>query len=117
MNNKKPNLIVDLSFQFSLSIIEYTAELDKRNKYVLSNQLLRSGTSIGVNIAESQNADSKIEFLYNIQTALKEVSDTKYWLNLCKESEEYPDCKRLLDEIGSIERVATKIIKSLKKNN
>lgn len=113
---KKPNLIVDLSFQLSLSIIEYTDILDKTNKYVLSNQLFRSGTAIGVNIAESQNAGSREEFVFNMYTAMKEAADTKYWLMLCQSSSDYPDCIELIRNVESIERIAQKIIRSTELN-
>ncbi len=113
---KKPNLIVDLSFQLSLSIIEYTDILDKTNKYVLSNQLFRSGTAIGVNIAESQNAGSREEFVFNMYTAMKEAADTKYWLMLCQSSTDYPDCIDLIRNVESIERIAQKIIRSTELN-
>ena len=114
--SKKPNLIVDLSFQFSLSIIEFTDLLDKNKKYVLSNQLFRSGTAIGVNIAESQNAGSREEFIFNMFSAMKEAADAKYWLTLCQSSSDYPDCIELIKNVESIERIAQKIIRSTELN-
>jgi len=67
----KDNLIVKLSFDFALEIITYTEVLEKNKKYVLSNQLLKSGTSIGANIKEAQNAESKNDFIHKLKIALK----------------------------------------------
>lgn len=58
------NLIVRLSFEFSLDVIEFCELLEEKRKYVLANQLLKSGTSIGANIKEAQNAESKADFVH-----------------------------------------------------
>jgi len=63
MRNDKENLIVNLTFQFALQIIEFSEELESVRKYVISNQLLKSGTSIGANVREAQNAESKSDFI------------------------------------------------------
>jgi len=58
-NKQGGNLIVDLTFDFALNIIKYVEQLDKERKYVIANQLLKSGTSIGANVREAQNSESK----------------------------------------------------------
>lgn len=79
-NNKiNENLIVKLSFDFSLLIIEFTALLEQKRKYVIANQLLKSGTSIGANIWEAQNAESKADFIHKMKISAKECEETKYW--------------------------------------
>lgn len=114
MRNDKSNLIVDLTFQFSLSIIEFCELLHTNKKFNLSNQLFRSGTSIGANVREAQNAESKADFVHKLKIAAKEVDETEYWLMLCKQSKHYPDTNELLKNIESIIKVLSKIIASTK---
>ena len=83
----KDNLIVTLSLTFSLRVIKLIKFLNTQwvRDYtfeVLSKQLIRSGTSIGANISESQNAQSKQDFISKLCIALKEADETKYWLTL-----------------------------------
>ena len=107
------NLIVDLSFSFALNIIRYARELEKDHKYVIAKQLLKSGTSIGANVREAQNAESKNDFIHKLKIAAKEASETEYWLLLCKESG-YSNCESLLKNCNSINKVLSKIIASSK---
>jgi four helix bundle protein len=71
MRNDKDNLIVRKSFDFSVSIIKYCEVLIQSRKYVIANQLLRSGTSIGANIFEAQNAESKADFIHKMKSQPK----------------------------------------------
>jgi len=61
--NKEKNLIVELTFEFALKVIKYVGLLEKERKFVMANQLLKAGTSIGANVREAQNAESKIDFI------------------------------------------------------
>ena len=106
----KKNLILELTKQFALSTIEYTEELEKLNKYVISNQLLKSGTSIGANVWESQHAESKIDFIHKLKIASKEASETAYWLELCKTSKSYPNPDSLIESLTPIQKILSKII-------
>jgi four helix bundle protein len=108
--NKEKNLIVELTFEFALKIIKYVELLEKERKYVMATQLLKAGTSIGANVREAQNAESKIDFIHKMKIAAKEADETEYWLLLCDKSEGFPDCKTLLTECSSIIRVLSKII-------
>ena len=83
MDNKKDNLIVQLTFQFALDIIIFTELLESQKKYNLARQLFRSGTSIGANVKESQGAESKIDFIHKLKIAYKEAEESRYWLELC----------------------------------
>jgi four helix bundle protein len=74
------NLIVDKTFDFAVKIIEYCELLESRKKFVISNQLLKSGTSIGANVSEAQNAESRADFIHKIKLAAKEANETNYWL-------------------------------------
>ena len=111
----KDNLIVKLSFDFALEIIAYAELLDQKKKYVLSNQLLKSGTCIGANIKEAQNAERKNDFIHKLKIALKEVDETEYWLLLCKHAKDYPDPDLLIERLISITKILTKIVPTIKK--
>ncbi|MEP7128514.1 MAG: four helix bundle protein [Chitinophagales bacterium] len=111
----KGNLIVDLSFNFGLAIVEFTDELQSKRKFAVANQLLRSGTSVGANIWESQNAESKRDFIHKLKIAAKEGEETEFWLLLCKHSKNYPDPEELLYTLKSINKILNKIISTSKK--
>lgn len=117
MDNNKiiDNLIVKLSFDFSLIIIEYAEILEQKRKFVIANQLLKSGTSIGANIWEAQNAESKADFIHKMKISAKECEETKYWLLLCKHSSQYPNSDNLLEKIEILQKVLNKIISTSKR--
>lgn len=115
MRNRKENIIVSKSIEFSLGLIEYVDLLEKERKFVIGTQLLKSGTSIGANIHEAQNAESKLDFMHKFKIAAKEIEETKYWLILCENAKGYPDCKHLSQKLFEIEKIVTKIISSSKK--
>lgn len=114
MRNDKENLIVNLSISFALEIIEYCELLENKRKFVLANQLLKSGTSIGANVHEAQNAESKADFIHKIKIAAKEADETDYWLTLCSLSPSYPNPVGLDVKVTSIINVLSKIISSSK---
>jgi four helix bundle protein len=112
--NRKDNLIVKLTFQFALKIIELVEILEESRKYAIANQLIKSGTSIGANVKEAQSPESKDDFVHKMKIAAKEAEETEYWLELCHYSKRYPDCSILLEDILYIKRVLSKIISSSK---
>ena len=83
----KDNLVQKKSFEFSLSIIQLYKKLQNEREYIISKQLLRSGTSIGANIEEAIGGQSKKDFLSKISISLKEARETKYWLKLLSMSD------------------------------
>src|SRR6478735_7937049 len=114
MRNDKDNVIATKAIDFSLAVISFCEILEKDKKYIIARQLLRSATSIGANIFEAQNAESKPDFIHKMKIAAKEASETLYWLILCEKSEGYhfmPDFKLALDEII---KILSKIIASSK---
>jgi four helix bundle protein len=79
---EKKNIILELSFQFALLTIEYCSILNENKHFVIAQQLLKSGTSIGANIREAQSVESKIDFIHKLKIAEKEAEETEYWLEL-----------------------------------
>jgi four helix bundle protein len=74
------------SYAFALRIVQTVQSLQRQKEFVLSRQLLRSGTAIGALIAESQFAQSKADFASKLQIALKEANETRYWIRLLRDS-------------------------------
>lgn len=86
MRNDKENVIVTKTFNFALQIIEFTEIIFQQKRFSLANQLFKSGTSIGANVRESQNPESKADFVHQMKIAAKEAEESEYWLLLCKHS-------------------------------
>ena len=114
MRNDKENVIVDKTIEFSISIIKYCEVLEQDRKYVIARQLLSSATSIGANVFEAQNAESKADFIHKMKIAAKEASETLYWLILCERSETYKFDKQTRNDLDEIIRILSKIIASSK---
>ncbi|MER2147521.1 MAG: four helix bundle protein [Ruminococcus sp.] len=111
------NIIEKKSFDFAVRIVRlYKYLCDKKKEFVLSKQLLRSGTSIGANVAEAQQAQSKADFISKISIALKETTETKYWLRLLNATDYLSDIeiKTILADCVEIEKILTTILKSSK---
>lgn len=111
---RKDNIILEKTIEFSLQIIKYVELLEQGRKYVIATQLMKSGTSIGANVHEAQNAESKNDFVHKFKIAAKEVEETKYWLVLCKKADSYPDIGGLEEQLFEIEKIITKIISTSK---
>lgn len=110
------NIILDKSFAFALSIINFCDVLEQNKRFVISNQLLKSGTSIGSNINEAQSSESRTDFIHKMKIAAKEGEETKYWLLLCQKADNYPYEDKLLYDLCDILRLLTSIINSAKIN-
>ena len=112
---KDDNIIVDKSYKFALRIVNMFKFISKeKHEYVLSKQVLRSGTSIGALIQEAVHAESPADFIHKLKIAAKEAEETEYWLLLCKQSKHYPTNEALLSDINTIQRILTKIIYTTK---
>ena len=116
MRNDKENVIVEKSFQFAIKIVLYCELLEDKKKFVISRQLLRSGTSIGANVREAQNAESKADFIHKIKIAAKEADETEYWLLICKNTPSYPFEEQLSIDVQELLKILSKIISSSKSN-
>jgi len=115
MRDDKQNAIVKLTLEFSIEVIKYAEILEEKRKFVIAKQILKSGTSIGANVREAQNAESKADFIHKLKIAAKEADETQYWILLCKMSENYPDPITIEEKINGIIKVLTKIISTSKK--
>ena len=114
MRNDKDNVITNKTIDFSLEIINYCEALEQDRKYVIARQLLRSATSIGANVFEAQNAESKADFIHKMKVAAKEASETLYWLILCERGERYRFEKKFRNDLDEIIKILSKIISSSK---
>ena len=103
---EKRNVIKEKSFLFAIEIVGLYKVLAERKEFVLSKQVLRSGTSIGANIRESEHAQSKADFIHKLSISLKEANETEYWLDLLYET-------KYLNQI-EFENIKPKIIELLK---
>ncbi|UMY67206.1 four helix bundle protein [Flavobacterium sp. HJ-32-4] len=103
------------TFDFSLRIIQLADNLEQRRRFVLANQLLRSGTSIGANVREASAAESRKDFIHKMAIASKEARETLYWLQLIQFAESnLPELEDRVSEIKSIVNILTKIVKTTK---
>ena len=111
------NPVLKLTIEFSLLVIDYCELLQQNKKFVISQQLLRSGTSIGANCMEAQNAESKADFIHKIKIAAKESDETQYWLTLCTFAKGYPECNQLHSKLEEVLKVLNKILATSKRKN
>lgn len=111
----KDNLILKETFEFATLIVLYTEKLEEKRKFILANQILKSGTSIGANVKEAQNVESTADFIHKMKIALKEADETEYWYFLCQAIDGYPKCAEELDKLNGILKILNKIISTSKK--
>ena len=114
---KTDNKVEKKSFDFAIRIVKlYKYLCNEKKDYVLSKQILRSGTSIGANVAEAQQAQSKLDFISKISIALKETAETKYWIRLLNATDYLTDNETvsILSECIELEKLLTSINKSAK---
>ncbi len=113
----KDNIILEKSFNFSVRIVNlYKYLKDEKKEYVLSKQLLRSGTSIGANVNEAQAGQSKNDFISKLSIASKEARESKYWIDLLIKTEYLNQndkhTQSLVNEIEEIIKLLTSIVKN-----
>ncbi|WP_298718272.1 four helix bundle protein [uncultured Oceanisphaera sp.] len=115
------NNVLDKSFVFAVRIVKLYQHLSKEQReYVLSKQLLRSGTSIGANVNEAQAGQSRADFVAKMSIASKEARETKYWLNLLCETgyldKSQPHVVSLLEQSEELIKMLTAIVKNTQMN-
>ena len=111
------NAIEEKSFKFAVRIVKLCKYLrSSKKEYTLSKQLLRSGTSVGANVAEAQQAQSKADFISKLNIALKEAVETNYWLRLLNATDYLTDTEKnsILTDCEELQKLLVSIIKSSK---
>ena len=117
---KKDNAVRDKSFDFAVRVVNvYKYLADKKREFVLSKQLLRSGTAIGALVREAEYAESKADFIHKMFIALKKANETDYWLELLYQTDYFTEkeYQALKDDAVELIKLLVSIIKSSKKNN
>lgn len=113
----KESIVQKKSFEFSLKIISLYKKLQEEKEFIISRQILRSGTSIGANIEEALAGQSKKDFIAKMSISSKEARETKYWLRLLKESELTTiNVDELIKDIHELIRILTSIVKTSQQN-
>lgn len=117
MRNDQENIIVKLTFELALEVISFSEKIRANNRFEMASQIFRSGTSIGANIREAQNAESKRDFIHKFKISAKEADELTYWLELCKSSEFYPNpSESIMKNLKSTILIISKIISTSKKS-
>ena len=113
----KRNVVEEKSYRFAVRIVNLCKYVqNEHNEYVMTRQLLRSGTSIGANVAESQRAQSRADFISKLSIAHKEVYESKYWIRLLNETLYLDDrqAKSIMEDCIELEKLLTSILNSAK---
>jgi four helix bundle protein len=114
---EKESVIEQKSFQFALDVIALYQKLRDEREYILSRQLLRSGTSIGANVEEAESAQSRKDFIAKMCVAKKEAREARYWLRLLRKSHLVTtDVTRELATANELLRILTSIVKTAMEN-
>lgn len=116
MRNDKPNIIVDKTFQYALKVLDFAEKLYGMKRFALADQIIRSGTSIGANVWEAQNAESRADFIHKMKIAAKEGDEQKFWMMLMKFSAHYPDPGFMIEELNEIEKILSSMLATSKRN-
>lgn len=113
---ERKNIIKEKSFAFAIEVVNLYKILAEKREFVLSRQMLRSGTSIGANIREAEHAQSKADFIHKLSISLKEANETEYWLDLLYETKYLSDIDflNIKPKITELLRLLTSIVKTSK---
>lgn len=113
---ERKNVLLEKSYSFSLSIVNFSLNLQNNaNEYVLSKQLIRSGTSIGAMCEEAQQAESRKDFIHKLAIANKEAHEAQYWLRLIRDSNiKAGAMESLISQVEELKRMLISIIKTAK---
>lgn len=118
MNNLRENAISEKSMDYAEKVIHVYRKLRNQKEFILANQFLRSGTSIGANIAEAKHAQSRNDFINKLSISQKETTESRYWLELLYKVNilDSKDTADLLQQNEELQRILTAIIRKLKSN-
>lgn len=115
---KRPNVIRDKSFAFALRIVKMNGFLIEKKEFVLSKQLLRSGTAVGALVREAEHAESTADFIHKMAIAQKEANETEYWLELLFQSDfiDIAQYNSIIIDIQELKKILASIIITSKEN-
>ena len=116
MGNREDSIVLKKAFDFALRIILLNRELVAKHEFVLSKQVVRSGTSIGANINEALGGVSAKDFQHKMSIAFKEANETEYWLKLLKYSDTQ-NTDKLITDVVELRKILSSIIITSKSNN
>ena len=113
---ERKNIIKEKTFAFAIEVVNLYKVLAEKREFVLSKQMLRSGTSIGANVREAEHAQSKADFIHKLSISLKEANETEYWLDLLYETKYLSEIEfqNIKPKITELLRLLTSIIKTSK---
>jgi len=114
------SVLEDKSYKFAIRIVKLNQYLaNEKKEYVLSKQVLRSGTSVGALIAEAKYGQSKADFVNKLQISLKEANETQYWIRLLKDCDYLSDkmFQNIIEDIEELIKILISSINTTKKNN
>ncbi|UUV18845.1 four helix bundle protein [Fusobacteria bacterium ZRK30] len=117
---RRNSIVYDKSFKFAIRIVKLYKHLKETKKeYIMSKQLMRCGTSIGANVSEGIEAQSKKDFISKLSIALKEANESRYWINLMKATDylDEKEEKSLIIDLEEIIKLLVSIIKTSKENS
>lgn len=117
MERYKDNLIVNMTLNYAIAVVDFSESLIEKRKFVIADQLLRSGCGIGENVREAQNAESKADFIHKMKIAAREADEHEFWLTVCKLAKNYPYDEKLENQLVGIVKVLNKIIGTSKRGN
>ena len=115
---KNENIVLEKSYQFALRTVKLYKFLTEKKEYILSKQILRSGTSIGANLEEAVGGQSKKDFLAKMFIAYKETRETRFWIRLLRDSKSITaeEASSLLENCEELAKIIGKIIQATKSN-
>ncbi|MEM9116564.1 MAG: four helix bundle protein [Cyanobacteria bacterium P01_F01_bin.56] len=120
MHGTQPQPITERTFEFAVRIVKLCQAVETKSTVsrAIINQLVRSGTSVGANVEESQAGQSRADFVHKLEIALKELRETRYWLRLLVAAQLIPEAKlqSLINEADELLKILSKIIVTTKKN-
>ena len=120
METRKKNILLKKSEAFATRIVKlYQYLINEKHETVISKQIYRSGTSIGANVAESEHAQSGIDFTHKLSISLKEANETRYWLNTLHNSNYIDDTgfNSMKEDVEELIRILVSSIKTMKRKN
>lgn len=111
----KNNIVLTKSFEFSKDILKFSDKLNEDKRFFIAKQLAKSGTSIGANLNEAQNAESSADFIHKLKISIKEAEETDYWLRLIAAVYSQYDLSNMIEDLNVILKILNSAIATLKR--